>query len=336
MIEINGSKGGGQMLRTSLTLSAITGESFEIQNIRGSRPNPGLKRQHLEAVKAAARLCNAGVDGLEEGSQQIEFRPGELEPENFTVNIGTAGSVTLLLDTVLPVTTQLDTEFRIDVKGGTDVKWSPTLEYYRQVKLPLLGKFGMDASLELEKTGFYPKGGGEARLETRPYSMQPLELMNRGEIQRFEVYSKASEQLQEPKVAERQADEVERKLKNSHISVPVEKDVDYVDTLSTGSSLVLKAVYQDSVVGFDALGERGKRSEQVAAEVVQDFKSFHSGGAAVDTNMADQLVVFLAIVGGKLSIPEVTNHIQTGIEVVEKFGADIEVERGKERTVLRC
>ncbi|MFB6213978.1 MAG: RNA 3'-terminal phosphate cyclase, partial [Candidatus Nanohaloarchaea archaeon] len=266
MIEIDGSKGGGQMLRTSLSLSAITGKPFRMENIRGSRPNPGMKRQHLEAVKAAARLCDAEVEGLQEGSREIVFQPSELSAENFTVNIGTAGSVTLLLDTLLPITTHLDEDLRVDVKGGTDVKWSPTAGYYRHVKLPLLKEYGLDASLEVERTGFYPAGGGEIRLETSPYSMEPVEIRERGGLEGFEIYSKASRDLQESQVAERQASEVARKLKNSHISVPIEKDTRYVETDSTGSSLVLEAVYENSVAGFDSLGEHGKRSEEVARE----------------------------------------------------------------------
>ncbi len=334
MIEIDGSKGGGQMLRSSVSLSAITGEPFAMNNIRSSRPNPGLKHQHIEAVKTVARLCNAESEGLEEQSRTLEFRPGELEPRNFTANIGTAGSVTLLLDTVLPLTTQFNQDFRLDVKGGTDVKWSPAVEYYRQVKLPLLRKFGMEARMDVRRTGFYPRGGGEVRLKTLPFSMDGLELTERGSLGRFEIYSKASRELEEPKVADRQADEAARKLKNSHISVEVEKNVEYVDTDSTGSSLVLKAVYKNSIAGFDALGEQGKRSEEVAQEVIQGFKKFHASEAAVDPYMSDQLVIFLGLVGGKARIPEITPHVQTSLEVMRKFGKEVEVERDGDAAFL--
>ncbi len=323
------------MLRSSLALSMVTGEEFRIENIRGSRPNPGLKRQHLEAVKAAAKLCNADTSGVRDGSTEIEFSPGELNSEGFTVNIGTAGSVTLLLDTVLPVTTQVNKDFRLEVKGGTDVKWSPTVSYYRDVKIPLLQGFGADASLDVERTGFYPKGGGCVKLETSPFSMDPLDITARGELERFEVYSKASGDLERQDVADRQASETARKLKNSHISVPVEKKVEYAEAASTGSSLCLKAVYEDSIAGFDALGEKGKRAEKVAHDVVQDFKSFHASDAAVDPYMADQVIVFLALVGGEVAIPEATDHVQTSLEVVRKFGMDIEVEsRGKEAVLV--
>lgn len=323
------------MLRNALALSIITREPFEMDNIRGSRPNPGLKRQHLEAVRAAARLSRARTEGVEDGSESIVFRPQTLVAENFTVNIGTAGSTTLLLDTILPVTTQLDDSLRIDVKGGTDVKWSPTASYYRDVKIPLLEKFDLDAEVEVEKTGFYPSGGGSLRLETGPYSMDRIDLERRGDLERFELHSKASRDLEGQDVADRQASEAERKLKNSHISVPVEKQVSYENTASTGSLLCLKAVYEDSIAGFDALGEQGKRAEKVAREVVKQFKSFHASNAAADRYMADQLVVFLAVAGGEVRIEELTDHVQTSLEVVKKFGREVDMERVDGEVVLR-
>jgi RNA 3'-terminal phosphate cyclase (ATP) len=325
MIEIDGRSGGGQILRTALTLSAVTGESFKIDNIRGNRPNPGLKNQHLKCVETMARLCDAEVDGAENGSKSLVFRPSNLEPKNFTVNIGTAGSVTLLLDTVLPVTTQFNTDFRLNVKGGTDVKWSPTFNYLKDVKMDLLKLFGWKGALELERTGFYPEGGGEVRLDTADFSMKNIDTITRGEIKSFEVFSKASTDLEDRDVADRQADELERKLKNSHISVLVEKNVSYVDTGSTGSSLVLKAVYENSVAGFDSLGERGMSSEAVAANVYRAFRNFHSSDAAADEFMADQLPVFMAIVGGRIRISELTSHVQSCVEVIRKFGFEMEI-----------
>lgn len=319
------------MLRTALSLSAVTGKKFRMKNIRGNRSNPGLKRQHLEAVKTVKRLCKGEVEGMEMKSDELVFRPGELSSEPFSANIGTAGSITLLYDAVLPVTTQFSDPFRLTAKGGTDVKWSPTYAYFREVKLPLLQRFGMEADTELEKTGYYPKGGGEAELRTEQYSLNPVKLTERGELQKFEIYSKASRELESQKVADRQADEAEKLLKNSHMSLPVEKSVEYERTASPGSSLTVKTVYENSVAGFDALGERGKRSEQVAQEAVQDFKKFHSTEAAVDRNMADQLMVFLAVAGGEVSIPKVTDHMETNLEVIRSFGLDISLDSGRIR-----
>ncbi len=329
MIEIDGSSGGGQMLRTALSLSVIKGERFRMENIRGKRPNPGLKRQHLEAVKAAGRVSNAEIDGDEIGSETLDFKPQNLQENPFTSNIGTAGSITLLYDAVLPITSQFNDSFRLTAKGGTDVKWSPPFSYFKQVKLPLLRKFGVEADSKLEKTGYYPKGGGEAIMETDEHSLRPINLTERGELKRFEVYSKASKELEDQKVADRQADEAERILKNSHISTEVEKNIEYERTASTGSSLLLKAVYENSIAGFSSLGEKGKQSEKVAKEAVQDFKSFHASEAVVDEHMADQLMVFMAVVGGEIRFKEITSHIETNLEVIKKFGFDISFQTGK-------
>jgi RNA 3'-terminal phosphate cyclase (ATP) len=335
MIEIDGSRGGGQMLRTALTMSAITGDNFRITDIRGNRSNPGLKNQHLECVKAAARLCDAKLVGDEIGSEELEFKPGHLRNESFTSNIGTAGSITLLLDTVLPIATQFSEGFRIEVKGGSDVKWSPAASYFSEVKLELLRDLGLETDFQLKQTGYYPTGKGEARLEIKKSELQPIDITGRGELQRFEIFSKASDDLEEQNVADRQADELARKLKNSHISKEIRKNVEYVETDSNGGTLVLKAVYENTVAGFDNLGEQGKRSEKVADEVYKDFRGFHGSEATVDENMADQLMVFIALTGGEICVPEITPHIQTNNYVLEKFGRKLEISKGRQTFIYR-
>lgn len=321
------------MLRNALALSTVTGNGFRIENIRGSRPEPGLKRQHLEAVKTVARIASADVEGAELGSTELVFCPDDLSTDPFTANIGTAGSVNLLFDAVLPVTTQFNTGFRLTGKGGTDVKWSPTSAYYERVKLPLLAESGFKSSYGLSKTGFYPKGGGEVVLETAESSMTKIDLAERGGLQKFKIYSKASRSLQDAEVADRQADETALRLKKEFVSTEIEKNVDYVESASPGSMLCVKAEYENSIAGFDALGERGKRAENVAQDAVEEFLEFHESGAAVDPYMADQLIIFLAIVGGEVSIPEITDHIQTAVSVAESFGKNIEILEG-ERIVL--
>jgi RNA 3'-terminal phosphate cyclase (ATP) len=335
MIEINGEKGGGQILRTALTLSTVTGEGFRMENIRGNRSDPGMKRQHLECVKAVQRLCDGETKGVELESEEMVFRPGELRNCSFTSNIGTAGSVNLMFDSVLPVTTQFSESFRLRAKGGTDVKWSPSFAYFKHVKLPLLNELGLNTVVELESTGYYPKGGGEATLNTEEFSLNPISLENRGKLKGFEIFSKASSELEGAEVAERQADETARILKEDHVSVSVQKNVNYEDTASTGSSLLVKAVYENSIAGFDMLGEKGKRSEDVAREAVESFQKFHSSDAAVDKYMADQLMVFIAIAGGAISIPEVTDHVQTNLEIINSFrlGLELEGQSGRKKVV---
>lgn len=334
MIQINGRKGGGQILRTALTISAIKGIDFRMENIRGSRTTPGIQKQHLECVKAVKRLTSAETEGMELGSEELLFKPGKLENKGFTVNIGTAGSVNLVLDTVLPITSQFNNDFRLELKGGTDVKWAPPSITYRNVKMPLLKRFGVKADYEVEKTGFYPSGNGKLRLETQPHSLERIDITERGELEKFEIYSKASRELESRNVAERQADEAERMIKNSHISKQVKKNLEYVETSSTGSVMTLKAVYENSVVGFDTMGEKGKRSEDVAEETVKQFKKFHSSEAAVDPRMADQLMVYMAVTGGRITTSKLTNHIQTNIEVLRSFGSSIELNESKTTSLI--
>lgn len=329
MIEINGWKGGGQILRTALTFSAIKQEPFRIENIRGSRTTPGIQKQHLEAVKAVKKLTDAETKGMELGSEELVFKPQGLENQSFTVNIGTAGSVNLVLDTVLPITSQFDKSFRIDLKGGTDVKWAPPTNTYKHVKMPMLEKLGVKADYTLESTGFYPSGKGRIRVETEPHSLKPANFTERGELERFEIYSKASKNLENQNVAKRKADEAERILKNSYMSREVEKNIEYVDASSTGSIITLKAVYEDTVAGFDKLGEKGVRAEEIAHQVVKQFKSFHSTEAGLDSKMADQLMVYMALTGGTMTTPQITSHVQTNTEVITQFSENVLLERDK-------
>lgn len=333
MLTIDGRTGGGQVLRTALSLAAVTGTPVTIEDVRAERPSPGLKPQHLAAVRAVAGLCDAEVAGAEPDAEELTFEPGPLEAASQAVDIGTAGSVTLLFDAVLPLATGIDAPFELAATGGTDVKWSPPVGYLRRVKLPLLGWFSLGAAVDLERTGFYPAGGGRARLQVEPSTLAPVRLDERGDLERVEVYSKASEGLADAEVAERQAARVVERLDEAGVTV-AEPAVEYVDSASDGSSLLLRAVYAGSVAGFDALGERGKPSETVADEAVDRFLGFHRGEAVVDEHLADQLLVFLALAGGRLRAPRVTDHVASSLALVERFGFDLALEERADGTVV--
>ncbi|WP_225741360.1 RNA 3'-terminal phosphate cyclase [Halorussus halophilus] len=333
LLEIDGSTGGGQLLRTALTLSAITGRAFRMHDVRQTRPNPGLKPQHLAGVRLVSDLCDGDVTGASPESESLTFRPATLRPESTRIDIGTAGSVTLLFDTVLPIASRFDDSYQLTVTGGTDVKWAPTVEYYRQVKLPLLARYGMDAEVELSKTGFYPRGGGEATLRTEPSRLRSIPLPERGTLECVEVYSKAAVGLAEGKVADRQATHARTRLEAMGVPTRV-RQVEYVPTNSLGSSLLLRGVYENSLVGFDALGERGRTSEDVANVAVREFLAFDGGSGAVDSYMADQLLVFLALQGGRVRIPTVTAHVRANLEVIEQFGGDVHVVRRGDAIIL--
>ncbi|WP_302080392.1 RNA 3'-terminal phosphate cyclase [Salinibaculum rarum] len=322
MLSIDGAAGGGQLLRTALSLSTITDRSFRIDDIRGDRPNPGLRPQHLSTVDLVADFCDADVEGAKAGAESLVFEPGSTCHTDLSVDVGTAGSLMLLFDTILPIGVTCDEPICVTATGGTNVKWSPTVEYHQHVKLPLLARYGLEATLELERTGFYPAGGGRATLETTPWTRQPLELDERGSLERVEIYSKASADLEDSDVADRQARHAAKLLDDDGFPVSVE-DVAYVPSDSPGSSILLRAVYDRTLAGFEELGERGRPSEEVAEAAVAQFQSVHSSGATVDVHMADQLMVLLALAGGRLAIPEVTDHVRTNLELITTFGSDM-------------
>lgn len=334
MLTIDGEDGGGQVLRTALSLAVATDTPFEIENVRGGRPNTGLRPQHLAAVELAAALCDAEVTGDELESEELTFQPGDERRTSLEATIETAGSVALLFDTVLPIAAADGEPLRVTATGGTDVAWAPTIPTLQHVKLPLLARWGLDAEVVLERTGFYPAGGGEATLDVAPSSLSPsslsrIDLDRRGDLEVVEIHSKAAESLAEREVADRQADHATERLADA--GYPVETHaVEYVPTDSPGSSILLRAVYDESLAGFDALGERGRPSEDVAEAAVDEFEAFHAGDAPVDSHLADQLMVYLALAGGRVRIPRVTDHVETNLAVLAAFGSDATVDRDRD------
>jgi RNA 3'-terminal phosphate cyclase (ATP) len=325
MLELDGSDGGGQLLRSALTLSALSGRAFELSNVRGSRPNPGLRPQHLTAVDVAASACDAEVEGASVGSETVRFEPGPLRGGEVTADVGTAGSVTLVLDTVLPLCTALDAPLTVTVTGGTDVKWSPTTAFYRHVKLPLLRRHGVQAALDVGRAGYYPAGGGRVRLALAPSEPDPVRMTERGARQGVRVHSSASFSLQDRRVAERQADAVVEAVADADPEL-LERTVTYRETTSPGSALALQVEYANATAGFDAVGERGTSSEDVAEQAVEAFEAFEQREAAVDEHLADQLLLFLATVGGRIAIPEVTQHVATSLDLLAAFDYEVVVQ----------
>lgn len=333
MLTVDGREGGGQLLRTALSLSVVTDTAFEIEGIRGSRPEPGLKPQHLAAVETLAEFCDAAVEGAAPGAASLTFEPGDRRRTALAREMDTAASVTLLFDTLLPVAAVADEPLGLAAAGGTDVKWSPTVAHHRRVKLPLLSRWGLDAAVDLARTGFYPAGGGRATLSVEPWSPVAAELVTRGDLDRVEVYSTASETLAAAAVADRQADHAVEELEAAGLPATVERAA-YVETRSPGSSLLLRGVYDETLVGVDALGERGRPSEAVAEGAVERFLSVHRTGAPVDDHVADQVMVVLALAGGRVRIPRVTDHVETNLALLRAFDCEVSLDRDGEGAVL--
>ena len=329
MLELDGSEGGGQLVRTALACSALTGEPFRMTEVRGARPNPGIRPQHLAAVRAVAASCDAEVSGAAEGSEELEFHPGPVSGGEHDVAVGTAGSVPLVFDAVLPLGYALDEPLSLRATGGTDVKWAPTADHQRTVKLPIVRRAGLVAETSVERRGFYPAGGGRATLSLSPSDPRALELVQRGPLRSVGVVSVASRSLADREVAERQAEAAVEALAGLEApgpEVPVESTVDYAESASIGSAVLLRAEYEHSLAGFDALGERGRSAEDVGGAPVEAFGRFDAGAAVVDDHTADQLVLPLAVAGGTAVIPRLTDHVATNAELVGAFGADVRVE----------
>jgi len=325
MLELDGTDAGGQFLRRTLALSILTETPVTVESVRDGRPDPGLKPQHLAAVQAARQACDGTVEGAQLGAETVTFEPGPLVGGTVTVDIETAGAITLVFDTLLPLALRLDDQLTVQATGGTDVAWAPPMVTYSRVKLPLLRSLGVHAAVDTDRAGFYPVGGGAATLHLAPSAPAPLALADRGEIAGIRVYSTATETLADAEVAERQAQAILAELDTDDHPI-LERTIRYVDADSPGSVCCVRADWTNALAGFDALGEKGKPAEAVGREAAEQFLSFEGTAAAVDRHLADQLLDVLAVAGGELSIPIVTDHVETSLSLLDAFGYAVTVE----------
>jgi len=324
-VEIDGSygEGGGQILRTAVALSVITGRPVRIRNIRANRPNPGLRTQHLHGILALKELGNARVKGARVGSTRLEFIPGKVEPKHVRVPIRTAGSITLVLQALLPAMAFVGGSF--EVTGGTDVPWSPPVDYLKHVTLFALEKMGVKVELEIKRRGHYPKGGGLVVGRVEPWeNREPLVALEWKRIERFSGISHATNLPAH--VAERQAKSAGERLRNLY-NVPVDIETEVSRSLGPGSGIVVWAETDKLRLGGDALGKRGKPAEAVGREAADELIGALTTRAAVDKFLGDQLIPFMAFAGGEVKVAEITNHLVTNVWVVEQFlGKVFEVE----------
>ncbi len=338
MLLIDGShhEGGGQIIRTAVALSALTGKAVKIEKIRAGRPNPGLQAQHIAAVEAVAKLCNADVNGLSIGSQILEFKPGKIAAENLLIKIPTAGSIGLVLQALLIPAAFAEKPLNIRIEGGaTFGKWAPPVQYLENVISPILASAGYSFKINILRHGFYPVGGATVEVRTMPAKLKKFEMKECGEIKQINGTSVASTHLRAAQVAERQKEAAIRvlgkadiikppcdnngfKLLNSAISAFKIK-TEYVEAACPGSGIVLWASDGNIVLGADALGERGKSAEAVGEEAAKKLQKQIDSGACLDEWMADQIIPYLALAGGVVKVAEITSHTETNIWVVEQF-----------------
>ena len=318
MIEIDGAMGYGQVLRTAIALSALLLKPIKIFNIRKGRPKPGLRPQHLTGVKIAGEFCNAEIKGLKIGSMEVEFIPKQLKFENKTIDIGTAGQISLLLQTLTPVLIFADREISLEIKGGTAGLGAPTIEYLKHITFPILSKLGIKKpEIEVIKQGFYPKGGGLVKIKFQPIKeLKSVELTKRGKIEKIKGISICGSL---PKhIAERQAKAAE-KLLLQHGFENIEIEVKATHTYSAGTSITLWAECEKSVLGADNIGKKGVRAEIIGEECAKELIKSIESKAALDKYMADQILPFLALAKGKsrIKVEEITHHCKTNMKVCE-------------------
>ena len=325
MLEIDGSKksGSGTILRLSIAFAGILEEPLHVFNIRHRRNKPGLRPQHLESVITAAKLCNAETEGVVLGSRELWFKPNGIETGEIKAEIGTAGSIPMLLLTVLPICAYSNGDVSVHVvNGGTDVRHGPTINYLNYMLLPILKRMGLKASLTIKKFGYYPKGMGEVILNVYKNSeLTSIRLDNFGEIDEVGGISVCTF-LEKQKVAARQAETAKNIMKNNGYNPNINIVNDKSNPQQKGSSLVLWAKTNTGVLlGGDAIGELRKSSEAVGREAAENLLKETRQKTTVDEHLADMLVPYIALANGKsvYLTRRLTEHLETNIWLVEKI-----------------
>jgi RNA 3'-terminal phosphate cyclase (ATP) len=318
MIELDGStgEGGGQILRTSLTLSMITGQAFRIQNIRANRQPAGLRRQHLSAVRAAAIVCGAAVSDAEVGSTTLEFTPGTVSGGVYDFDIGTAGSTTLVLQTLIPALLFAAHPSTVTVTGGTHNPKAPPAEFLRRAYCRLLAAMGAGVEIDIERYGFYPAGGGAISVNVWPCKrLQHIDLLERGALR--EAHAQSIVARLPEQVAQRQYAAVRNLMgwDASQMREPLSPS-----SASPGNAVLLTIDSEAVTEVFSAIGDRGVRSEAVAREAALEARRYLASGAAVGEHLGDQVMLPMALAGGgAYTLDHVSQHAITNAEVIAHF-----------------
>ncbi|MHB1290640.1 MAG: RNA 3'-terminal phosphate cyclase [Sulfuricella sp.] len=322
MREIDGSygEGGGQLLRTAVALSAITGEAIHVRNIRANRTNPGLAPQHLTAVMAVAKLCGAEAEGVEVKSREILFRPGRVRGGRFDFSVGTAGSITLVLQAALPVAVASGESLWLRVTGGTDIRAAPPLDYLRHVLLPLLSRMGVRARIEVLQRGYYPRGGGEVAVEVLPsLPLQPLILDAPGALREIRGYAHIANLPEH--IVQRMASSALAEL-SAFPAPSIDQAVLGADeAIGAGGAIVLVAQMAHTILGASATAQRGVPAETLGSEAGRLLREEISAGATLDIHAADQVLIYLALAGGssRFLARKLSSHALTTIWLLEQF-----------------
>ena len=318
MIRIDGStgEGGGQMLRSALSLSLVTGKAFRMENIRAKRERPGLLRQHLTAVLAACEIASAQVEGATLGSKTVTFTPGPARSGNYHFAIGTAGSGTLVLQTILPALMTASRRSEITIEGGTHNMQAPPLDFLQKAFLPVVNRLGPKVEIRLEKYGFYPAGGGRFVATIEPCErLSSIQLLERGEIERRTAVAIVANLPRS--IAQRETDTIGKLLNWNAESIEI---VETRNSVGPGNIVLIELASSNVTEVFCGFGRIGASAESVASEAADAARSYLVSGAVAGEHLTDQLLLPLALAGGGAFTAETLNlHCRTNMDIIRCF-----------------
>ncbi len=327
-LEVDGSQGegGGQILRSAVSFAAILRRPVRVVKIRAGRASPGLKTQHISSLEVLSRVFDGRLTGATPGSSTITFVPGSPGTTSLSIDMGTAASITLVLQAVIPAVALSGSKLTLDLIGGTDVPWSPTLDYFRRVVRPACDSIGVVFDVRPTRRGYYPRGGGSVSASIEPSDgLRPLDKTEKNDVRTASVISRCAGLPRH--VAERQLGSASESLRQSGFTVEEELVEEQAD--SPGSSVLVSHVGKGCALGGDGIGARGKRAEEVGKEAAMRFLAAARSGAAIDSNLADMIVPLLSLAPGasRVRIPNVTEHLRSGMVLASLFtGSEWSVE----------
>ncbi|HUT45020.1 MAG TPA: RNA 3'-terminal phosphate cyclase [Sedimentisphaerales bacterium] len=336
-------EGGGQILRTSLALACITGRNLHIENIRAARRKPGLAKQHLSCVRAAREICGGQCKGAAIGSQVLDFQPGPIRGGNFSFDIGSAGSASLVIQTILPALFLADKPSTVTVTGGTHNPWAPPFDFLAETFLPAIATAGFDADCKLEKYGFFPAGGGKIALNVRPRHRIPNQSIDFCEpAENIQIHARIYTAKLPAHIAQRQ----KKLLNQSKLKFRNIEHIEVTDSDGPGNCIMIRLVASSSTAWgwlgrttvFTAFGQRGKPSEKVVGEVTSLAHNFLASATSVDRFLADQLLIYMAISkSGCYTTNDLSTHLTTNIETIKKFlPVDFTIEQQNQIHQISC
>lgn len=313
ILSISGESGGGQLLRSSLSLALVTGRAFRMTNIRGKRPKPGLMRQHLTCVKAAAEVCGAEVEGAEMGSTELVFTPGKIAAGDYRFAIGSGGSTTLVLQTLLPALLHAEASSTLRIEGGTHNPMAPPFEFIEQCFLPVIQSMGVDATVTLERPGFMQAGGGVLTAQISPIKKwKKITLTERGE--ELGLFGKVLNAHLPRSIVER-----EIAAANGVLRLPIEA-TEAADSAGPGNAIMLGARFVNVCEITTGIAQMGRSAEAVATSAAKSLRGYLASSAPVGAHLADQLLLPMALAGGGVfHTLSITEHTRTNMALIEQF-----------------